>query len=405
MEKGIRTPAYIIDESAVNRNLLILKRVEEESGAFILLAEKAFSTYQCFPMIADVLSGTTSSGYCEARLAFEEFHPHDGSRREIHVFEPAYDARELDMICEMADHIVFNSISELARHGETIKRHDNIKYALRINPECSTQDGHAIYDPCARGSRLGIREDILRKAMAERYGGNLPDMISGIHFHTLCEQGFSDLNKTWEAVQKRFGDIISSDQITWINLGGGHHITKPGYDVCALIDLIKKIRAEYGVDVYLEPGEAVVLNAGSLITKIMDIVETDLYPVLILDTSAACHMPDVLEMPYTPPLDGAVPLSSLIKDGRDISDIKEAGFHVYRLSSRTCLSGDVIGDYSFRHEMSVGDILEFRDMALYTMVKTNTFNGMFLPDIVIKHTDGQYETVKTFGYDDFKSRL
>lgn len=241
--------------------------------------------------------------------------------------------------------------------------------------------------------------------MAERYGGDLPDIISGIHFHTLCEQGFSDLYKTWEAVKNHFGDIISSDQITWLNLGGGHHITKAGYDVDGLIDLIKKIRAEYGVDVYLEPGEAVVLNAGSLITKVMDIVQTDTYPVLILDTSAACHMPDVLEMPYTPPLDGAVPLSSMIKDGKEISDIKKAGYSIYRLSSRTCLSGDVIGDYSFRHELSVGDILEFRDMALYTMVKTNTFNGMFLPDIVIKHSDGEYETVKTFGYDDFKSRL
>lgn len=405
MEKGIHTPAYIIDESAIKRNLSILKRVEEESGASILLAEKAFSTYQCFPMIADALAGTTSSGYCEARLAFEEFHPHDGSRREIHVFEPAYEAGELEMICEMADHIVFNSISELERHREIIKRHDNIKYALRINPEFSTQKCHAIYDPCAAGSRLGIREVTLRNAMAERYGGDLPDIISGIHFHTLCEQGFSDLYKTWEAVKNHFGDIISSDQITWLNLGGGHHITKAGYDVDGLIDLIKKIRAEYGVDVYLEPGEAVVLNAGSLITKVMDIVQTDTYPVLILDTSAACHMPDVLEMPYTPPLDGAVPLSSMIKDGKEISDIKKAGYSIYRLSSRTCLSGDVIGDYSFRHELSVGDILEFRDMALYTMVKTNTFNGMFLPDIVIKHSDGEYETVKTFGYDDFKSRL
>ncbi|RKM56959.1 carboxynorspermidine decarboxylase [Butyrivibrio sp. XB500-5] len=389
----ITTPAYVIDEKKLKENLEILSYVQKESGAKILLAQKAFSAYKTYPMIGEYLSGATASGLYEARLAKEEMiEPLKGKRKiENHVFEPAFNDDEIKELCEICDHMVFNSLTQLEHHREVWEK--NVKngrlfVGLRINPEYSTQEGHEIYDPCASGSRLGIRNADL--------GDKLPKGVSGLHFHTLCEQGFEPLEKTFLEVEssfKRFFPTRKGEEgkIKWINLGGGHHITKEDYDREGLIKLVKRIKDTYGIEVYLEPGEAIALDAGLLVTTVMDIVKTEKYPVLILDTSAACHMPDVLEMPYRPPL-------------RDSGEAGELA-NTYRLSSRTCLAGDIIGDYSFDKEIGIGDRLYFEDMAIYSMVKNNTFNGMPLPDIDIMHDDGEVEVLKRFGYDDFKMRL
>ena len=382
----IATPAYVIDEQKLLDNLKILSDIAKESGAKILLAQKAFSAYSTYPLIAEYLQGATASGLYEARLAYEEMiKPFEGKKKlENHVFEPAFKDEEFPLVCEVADHIVFNSIAQLEHHRnvwEKAAAKKGLSVGLRINPEFSTQEGHEIYDPCAPGSRLGIRKENLPNP--------LPSGVEGLHFHTLCEQGFEPLEATFKEVEQDFGEFFA--QIKWINLGGGHHITKPDYDREGLKELIRYIKEKYNLEVYLEPGEAIALDAGYLVTEVMNIVETENYPVLILDTSAACHMPDVLEMPYRPPL----------KDS-GLCDEKE---YTYRLSSRTCLAGDVIGDYSFDKEIKIGDRLIFEDMAIYSMVKNNTFNGMPLPDIDIMHKDGSVEVIKKFSYEDFKSRL
>ncbi|WP_026513756.1 carboxynorspermidine decarboxylase [Butyrivibrio sp. LB2008] len=382
----IATPAYVIDEQKLLDNLNILSEIASETGAKILLAQKAFSAYSTYPLIAEYLQGATASGLYEAKLAYEEMvKPFEGKKKiENHVFEPAFKDAEFPLVCEVADHIVFNSIAQLEHHRavwEKAVSEKGLSVGLRINPEFSTQEGHEIYDPCAPGSRLGIRRENLPDP--------LPKGVEGLHFHTLCEQGFEPLEATFKEVEQDFGEFFA--QIKWLNLGGGHHITKPDYDREGLKNLIRYIKETYDLEVYLEPGEAVALDAGYLVTTVMDIVETEDYPVLILDTSAACHMPDVLEMPYRPPL----------KD----SGLCDEKAYTYRLSSRTCLAGDVIGDYSFDNEIKIGDRLTFEDMAIYSMVKNNTFNGMPLPDIDIMHKDGSVDVLKTFSYDDFKSRL
>ena len=254
------------------------------------------------------------------------------------------------------------------------------KIGLRINPECSTQEGHEIYDPCSPKSRLGITDRNFRR-------DNLHG-VTGLHFHTLCEQNSDDLEKTLDAVEEKFGDVLSG--MEWINFGGGHHITRPDYDIQRLENCINRMQAKYGLEVYLEPGEAVALNAGYLVTEVLDIIENDM-PIAILDTSAACHMPDVLEMPYRPPLKGSGESGELE--------------YTYRLGSQTCLAGDVMGEYSFVTPLNVGDKLVFGDMAIYSMVKNNTFNGMPLPSIVLLKRDGTTELLRKFGYDDFKNRL
>ena len=382
----IATPAYVIDEQKLLDNLKILSEIASETGAKVLLAQKAFSAYSTYPLIAEYLQGATASGLYEAKLAYEEMvKPFEGKKKiENHVFEPAFKDAEFPLVCEVADHIVFNSIAQLEHHRavwEKAVSEKGLSVGLRINPEFSTQEGHEIYDPCAPGSRLGIRRENLPDP--------LPKGVEGLHFHTLCEQGFEPLEATFKEVEQDFGEFFA--QIKWLNLGGGHHITKPDYDREGLKNLIRYIKETYDLEVYLEPGEAVALDAGYLVTTVMDIVETEDYPVLILDTSAACHMPDVLEMPYRPPL----------KD----SGLCDEKAYTYRLSSRTCLAGDVIGDYSFDNEIKIGDRLTFEDMAIYSMVKNNTFNGMPLPDIDIMHKDGSVDVLKTFSYDDFKSRL
>ena len=372
--KALPTPCYVVDEARLLKNLQLLQRVQSESGAHILLAQKCFSMFRLYPLMGEYLAGTTASGIYEARLGHEEM------GKENHVFAPAFKPQDMQELVKICDHIIFNSFAQFAKHKEVCKK-AGVSMGIRVNPECSTQEGeHAIYDPCAYGSRLGVT--------LASFPDALPAEIEGLHFHTLCEQNADDLLTTWKAFEAKFSKYFA--QLKWLNLGGGHHITRSDYDVDALIELVKYIRSTYHVEVYLEPGEAVALNAGYLVTEVLDIVHNGL-DILILDASAACHMPDVLEMPYRPPLRGGFE-----------ADAKP---YKYRLSSMTCLAGDVIGDYSFDKEIKVGDKLIFEDMAIYSMVKNNTFNGIPLPDIVLLHKDGSTELVRRFGYEDFKGRL
>ncbi len=383
---NVSTPSYVIDEAKLIRNLQILHEVEERTGAHILLAQKAFSNFAVYPLIGKYISGTTASGIFEARLGYEEM------KKENHVFAPAYkdeDIKELSSIC---DHIIFNSVAQLRKHAPVVKSiNSNCSIGLRINPECSTQEDHAIYDPCAPGSRLGVTKANLDKALSE--DPSFMDYVEGLHFHTLCEQNSTDLSITVMQFLTDFGDLFYKyPNIRWLNMGGGHHITRDDYDLNLLYDVISMVKNNLNVDVYLEPGEAIALNAGYLVTEVMDIVDNDI-KILILDASAACHMPDVLEMPYRPPL----------KDSGTWED-QDKPFK-YRLSSMTCLAGDVIGDYSFDHEIRIGDRLIFEDMAIYSMVKNNTFNGIPLPSIYLLKEDGTTNHIKKFGYKDFKERL
>ena len=367
------TPCYVIDEQQLINNVEILKGVQDRTGCKILLAQKAFSAFCTYPLISRYLSGTTASGLYEARLGYECF------GKETHVFAPAFKDSEFQELAKICKHIVFNSFSQLEKFRPVWEK-NKLSVGIRLNPEFSTQEGHEIYDPCAYGSRLGVTKANFR-----------PDLLTnvdGFHFHTLCEQNSDDLVKTFEAVEKSFGEYFYNAK--WLNLGGGHHITRDDYDIKALEELIIYIKQKYDVEVYLEPGEAVALNAGYLVTEVMDIVHNGL-DILILDTSAACHMPDVLEMPYRPPL-------------RNSGKPNEKK-HTYRLSSCTCLAGDVIGDYSFDEEIKIGDRLIFEDMAIYSMVKNNTFNGMPLPSIILMHDNDNCEIVKQFSYNDFKERL
>ena len=376
---GLRTPCYVIQEAKIRENLEILRGICEDTGCRILLAQKAFSMYSLYPLIGEYLDGATASGLYEARLGYEEM------GKENHIFSPAYREDEMDEILTYCGHIIFNSPAQLRKYREKVRRAGR-SMGLRINPECSTQEGHAIYDPCAPFSRLGTTEEKFRSGMTEEDIASL----DGLHFHTLCEQNADDLAKTLDAVEERFGDVLH--RMKWLNFGGGHHITRADYDRELLKECILRMKEKYGLEIYLEPGEAVALNAGLLITEVLEIAENGM-EIAILDTSAACHMPDVLEMPYRPPLKNA---------GEPGNPRKP---YVYRLAGPTCLAGDVIGDYSFEDPLQRGSRLEFQDMAIYTMVKNNTFNGMKLPDIVLEKSDGTCATVRSFGYEDFKSRL
>jgi len=375
----LRTPCYVVQEAKIRENLEILRGICEDTGCRILLAQKAFSMYSLYPLIGEYLDGATASGLYEARLGYEEM------GKENHIFSPAYREDEMDEILTYCDHIIFNSPAQLRKYREKVKRAGR-SMGLRINPECSTQEGHAIYDPCAPFSRLGTTEEKFRSGMSEEDIASL----DGLHFHTLCEQNADDLAKTLDAVEAKFGDVLH--KMKWLNFGGGHHITRADYDRELLKECIFRVKEKYGLEIYLEPGEAVALNAGLLITEVLEIAENGM-EIAILDTSAACHMPDVLEMPYRPPL----------KNAGEPGDSRKP--YVYRLAGPTCLAGDVIGDYSFEVPLQRGSRLEFQDMAIYTMVKNNTFNGMKLPDIVLEKSDGTCVAVRAFGYEDFKSRL
>ena len=369
----IPTPSYVIDESKIRRNCEILKGVQNRTGCRILLAQKAFSAFSLYPLIGQYLSGTACSGLYEARLGFEEM------GKENHVFSAAYRDDEIDEIISYCGHIIFNSFTQLERHRDKVLSAGK-KIGLRINPELSTQEGHEIYDPCSPKSRLGIRLRDFREDCLEG--------VSGLHFHTLCEQNSDDLEKTLNAVEEKFGKYLS--RMEWINFGGGHHITRPDYDIERLEKCIKRMQKKYGLTVYLEPGEAVALSAGYLVTKVLDLSDSDI-PTAILDTSAACHMPDVLEMPYRPPL---------YNSGQAYEKA-----YTYRLGSQTCLAGDMISEYSFDKPLEIGDTLIFEDMAIYSMVKNNTFNGMPLPSIYLLCENGEVKLIKQFGYDDFRERL
>lgn len=371
------TPCYVIDEKKLKENLEILGDVREKAGCKILLAQKAFSCFYEYPLIGQYLDGTTASGLYEARLGKEEM------GKENHVFAPAYKDADIKELGEICDHIIFNSFAQLRRHKDAVS---GKSLGLRINPECSTQGEHAIYDPCAPGSRLGVTKEVFDCEIAAE--PELFEALDGLHFHTLCEQNADDLAKTLEAVEEKFGPWLS--KIKWLNMGGGHHITRKDYDIQRLKRIIRHFQEAYDVTVYLEPGEAVVLNAGFLVSEVLEIVHNGI-DIAILDTSAACHMPDVLEMPYRPPVQN--------------SGMAGEKSYTYRLAGPTCLAGDIIGDYSFAEPLKAGSRIVFEDMALYTMVKTNTFNGMRLPDIAVCHENGEIQLIKSFGYEDFKCRL
>ena len=375
------TPCYLLDEDALTRNAEILDGLAQRTGCKVLLAQKAFSNYDCYPLLAPHLAGTEASGLFEARLGAEEM-----PGKEVHVFCAAYRADEMDELVQYADHIVFNSPAQLAKFGPAAKAAGK-SVGLRINPECSTQDGHAIYDPCAPGSRLGTNRAQWNAAVAANPA--LPNLLDGLHFHTLCEQDSDALATTLDAVAQKFGDLLPRMQ--WLNFGGGHHITRPGYDIATLERCITRAQQDWGVTVYLEPGEACALNAGFLLSRVLDVVQNGDTTIAILDASAACHMPDVIEMPYRPPV------------WRSGEPDKKA--FTYLLTGRSCLAGDVIGEYSFDTRLLEGEQVVFEDMALYTMVKTNTFNGVPLPLIAIRRADGTDEAVRMFGYEDFKRRL
>ena len=410
-------PRYVIDEAALVRNLEILKDVSERAGVRILLAQKAFSCTAVYPLCAKYLAGTTASSLFEAK------HGHDNFGGETHVFAPAFVPGEMDELVGLVDHIVFNSPRQVALYGEMAHKR-GVSVGLRVNPEVSVATTPA-YDPCRPSSRLGTKLVDLKASVSTR-DFQLSTLnfklstLDGLHFHCLCEQGLDELKKVLAGFEEKFGEFLS--QMKWVNFGGGHHITREGYDVEGLVALLNDFKARHpNLVVYLEPGEAIALNAGTLESRILEIQPkgTDGIYNAILDTSAACHMPDVIEMPYTPPVIGGVvyrshpALSRLRRSLRsgDTFPIPHSPFPVprspfiYRFGGPTCLAGDEIGVYSFKQELHEGDIVVFGDMAIYTMVKNNTFNGVSLPDIVVRHVDGSEELVRRFGYDDFACRL
>ena len=376
---SLRTPCWVIDEERLEENGRILASVAERTGCRILLAQKAFSNYDFYPLLAPYLAGTEASGLYEARLGAEEM-----PGKEVHVFCAAYREDEFAELLRYADHIVFNSVNQLRQFGKAAKEAGK-SVGLRINPECSTQEGHAIYDPCAPGSRLGVTREAWNREMTD----DLLNLTDGLHFHTLCEQDADALEITLEAVEKGFGDILP--RMKWLNMGGGHHITREDYDLPRLERLICRAQEQWKLQVYLEPGEAVALNAGYLVATVLDVTENAGIRTAVLDASAACHMPDVIEMPYTPPL---------LNGNAEGPETNR-----YRLAGPTCLAGDVIGDYSFPAELKPGDRLVFGDMAIYTTCKNNTFNGMPLPDIHAMNRDGKFTRLTDFGYADFRGRL
>ncbi len=370
----MKTPFYVIDEALLEKNLETLQSVEKSTGCKILLAQKCYSIFQTYPKIAEYISGTTASGIFEARLGYEEMGKPFG--KQTHVFAPAYTDEDMDELVKICDHIIFNSAAQWEQHKAKCR---GVSCGIRINPEYSEVE-HGIYNPCGEGSRLGVRLCDFEKA---DWSG-----IEGIHFHTLCEQNSDALRHTLDVVTEKFGKYIKN--LKWVNFGGGHHITRSDYDIELLKSCINDVKNRFGVEVYVEPGEAVALNAGFLESTVLDITENGVKNA-ILDASAACHMPDVIEMPYRPPVVGGFE-----------PDEKP---YTYRFGGNTCLAGDIIGDYSFEKPLQVGSRVVFADMAIYSMVKNNTFNGIPLPSIYLRKKNGEYILLREFTYNDFKSRL
>ena len=406
---------YVISLAALRRNSAVLSAVKEAADCRLVLALKGFACWKSFPAIRDDLDGCCASGLWEAMLARDHFGKH------VITYSPAYDEADVAALCEFTHHLDFNSLSQWFRFREMVMAHPRfrsgeLRCGLRVNPECST-GSTPIYDPCAAGSRLGIT--------AEQLAGTDLTGLSGLHFHTLCEQNSDDLAKTMDAVDEKFGHLLRLPQITYLNMGGGHWITKPFYDRERLVSIVRKARADYQVEVWLEPGEAVAIHSGVLRAKVMDVFETAGHRHAILSVSATAHMPDVLEMPYRPDVflvekaatanpSAENSLPAVVFTGEsylpaaDPADIPSQGdtdHYTYRLAGPTCLAGDVIGDFSFPRALRPGDILVFDDMAHYTMVKTTTFNGVKHPAIALQHEDGTLEVIREFGYPDFRDRL
>ena len=375
----VRTPAYVVDEGLLRENLAVLARVKEATGCKILLALKCFAMFRVFPLLATALDGVCCSSPHEARLGREEF------GREVHSFAAAFSEADVGELALTSDHLVFNSFAQKERFQQqaadlAAQFGHRIEFGLRINPEHS-EGANPLYDPCARGSRLGIRRADFRDDQLEG--------ITGLHWHNLCEQNADCLERTVAVVEENFAAILPA--MHYVNFGGGHHITREDYDVERLIAIIKRFQKRWGVQVYLEPGEAVALNAGYLVATVLDVQPGD-RPNVIIDASVPAHMPDVLEMPYRPHIIGS----------------GEAGEKAFtcRIGGLSCLAGDVVGDYSFATPLQVGDQLVFTDMAIYTMVKNNTFNGVQLPAIMLYHPEAdELELVRAFGYEDFRDRL
>ncbi|WP_291328943.1 carboxynorspermidine decarboxylase [Desulfovibrio sp. UCD-KL4C] len=375
----VETPSYVIDEGLLKNNLEVLSSIKEQTGCKILLALKCFAMFSTFPLLSAKLDGVCASSPHEARLGREEF------GREVHTFAAAYSENDILDLCQTSDHIVFNSFDQLDKFRHLIKdlastQNREIELAVRINPEHS-EGATPIYDPCSPGSRLGIRR-------AHFDPDNL-EGVTGLHWHNLCEQNSDCLERTIRAVEKKFSDILP--HMRYVNFGGGHHITRPDYDRNLLVKLITEFKKKWDVEVYLEPGEAVALNTGYLVSKVLDVTQADM-PIVIMDSAVPCHMPDVIEMPYRPHIVGS----------------GEAGEKTWtcRIGGPSCLAGDIAGEYSFDDPLKAGDTLVFTDMAIYSMVKTNTFNGIQLPSITLYKPElDEITIVRRFGYEDFKNRL
>lgn len=399
--------SYVVSLAALKRNTTILRETADAAGCKIVLALKGFSCWKAFPHFRDHLDGCCASGLWEALLARDYFGKH------VVTYSPGYQEEEIRQLCKFTHHLDFNSLSQWFRFREMVMAHPRflsgeLHCGLRINPQCSTGET-PLYDPCVPGSRLGITADQL-------VGADLTG-LSGLHFHTLCEQNSDDLEKTLAAVDEKFGHLLRSPQFTYLNMGGGHWITKPFYDRERLIRLVREARAKYDVEVWLEPGEAAAIHTGVLRAEVLDVFESAGHKLAILDISATAHMPDVLEMPYRPdaflvttgsaefipPESTAMPAVTFV--GETYHPAAESGEHLYRLGGPTCLAGDVTGDFAFPRPLKTGDVLVFDDMAHYTMVKTTTFNGVPHPSILLQHEDGSLETIREFGYADFRDRL
>lgn len=372
--KELPTPSYVVDEKLLIRNLEVLKSVQDRTGCKILLALKGFSMHSVFPLVGQYLKGIAASSLFEARLGSEKM------GKEVHVYSPAYIDEEIDELLGYCDHIVFNSFDQWSKFKDKVKNHSRqIECGIRVNPEYSEIETD-IYNPCFQYSRLGVT---LSNFKPEELEG-----IDGLHFHAMCEQNSDTLERIIKVVEEKFGEHLK--KLKWLNLGGGHHITRPDYDLETLVRCIVYLKEKYEVDIYLEPGEAVALNTGFLVSKVLDIVDNGM-KIAILDASAACHMPDVLEMPYRP---------AIINAGQP-----NEYPYTYRLGGNTCLAGDIIGDYSFKEPLKPGDRLVFCDMAHYTMVKNNMFNGVNLPNIMLYNEEEGFKMIRRFGYEDFKNRL
>jgi carboxynorspermidine decarboxylase len=371
---SLPTPSYIVDERLLIKNLEKLKSIIDRTGCRILLAQKGFSMFYFYPLIKKYLNGTTASSLYEARLGFEEM------GNETHIFNPSYREDEIDEILNMVDHIVFNSFNQWSKYKSLVKsRKREISCGLRVNPEYSSVETE-IYNPTGKFSRFGVTK--------VNFKDNELDGIDGLHFHALCEQNSDALEATLVAFEEKFGEYLYD--MKWVNFGGGHHITRDDYDVEKLINCINYIKNKYNVEVYLEPGEAIALNTGYLVTEVLDTIYNEM-DILLVDTSAACHMPDVIEMPYRP---------FIINSG-----MPNEKAYTYKLGGPTCLAGDIIGDYSFDNPINIGDKLIFTDMAHYSMVKNNTFNGINLPSIAVYTEKDGVKVIRSFKYEDFRNRL